>query len=147
MNKEGLSVNTFKSGYNCAQSMIYSFAEEANIDKSIALKLATGFGGGLGRTGNVCGAVTGGILILGLMFGRGEDEDKIKQEKTYQYVRDFIEKFKAKYGTIECRKLLDDIDLLTEEGQKRFKESGMINKCYEYVENANRMIQEIIKEE
>ncbi len=146
MTNEELAVNKFKSGYNCAQSMIYSFAEECGIDKSAALKLASGFGGGMGRTGNVCGAITGGILILGLMFGLGEGEDKSKQENIYKLVRDFIEKFKAKYGTIECRKLIDDIDLLIEEGQKRFKESGMINKCYEYVENANRMIQEIIKE-
>ncbi len=145
MKKEELAVKQFKSGYNCAQSMIYSFAEELGIDKSIAMKLATGFGGGLGRTGNVCGAVTGGILILGLMFGRGENEDKIKQEKTYQYVREFIEKFKVKYGTVECKSLIDNIDLLTDEGKKRFRETNMINKCSEYVESANKIIQEIIK--
>ncbi len=145
MKKEEIAVKQFKSGYNCAQSMIYSFAEELGIDKSIALKLASGFGGGLGLTGNVCGAVTGGVLILGLMFGRGENEDKLKQQKTYQYVRDFIEKFKVKYGTIECKNLIDNINLLTEEGNKRFRESKMIDKCCEYVENANKIIQEIIK--
>jgi len=125
--------------------MIYSFAEELGIDKSISLKLACGFGGGMGRTENVCGAITGGILILGLIFGRGENEDKLKQEKVYIFVRDFIEKFKAKYGAIECKCLIDGINLLTDEGQNKFKESNMIYKCYEYVENANKIIQEIIK--
>jgi C_GCAxxG_C_C family probable redox protein len=145
MTIEELAVNKFKNGYNCAQSMVYSFAEQLKIDKSVALKLACGFGGGMGRTENVCGAITGGVIILGLIFGRGENEEKIKQEETYQYVRDFINKFKAKYGTIECRCLIDNIDLLTDEGQNKFKELNMINKCYEYVENANKIIQEIIK--
>ena len=145
MKKEALAVNKFKEGYNCAQSMIYSYADDLRIDKSIALKLSCGFGGGLGRKENVCGAITGGILIIGLIFGRGENEDKLKQEETYKYVREFINRFENRYGTIECRSLIDNIDLLSEEGQNKFKESKMINKCYKYVESANKIIQEIIK--
>lgn len=145
MKNDELAVNKFKDGYNCAQSMIFSFADDLGIDKSLALKLACGFGGGLGRKENVCGAITGGILILGLVFGRGDNEDKIKQEDTFKYVRDFIDRFIIKFGTIECRNLIDNIDLLTEEGQLKFKELNMINKCYKYVEYTNIVIQELIK--
>ncbi|MBN1697271.1 MAG: C_GCAxxG_C_C family protein [Spirochaetales bacterium] len=145
MKKEALAVNKFKDGYNCAQSMIYSFADDVGIDTSIALKLSSGFGGGMGRKGNVCGAVTGAILIIGLIYGRGENEDRLKQEETYKYVREFINRFEKKYDTIECKSLIDNIDLLSEEGQNKFKESKMIYKCCEYIESANRIIQEMIK--
>ncbi|HBD92635.1 MAG: hypothetical protein A2015_05675 [Spirochaetes bacterium GWF1_31_7] len=140
-----IAVNKFKEGYNCAQSVLFSFCDRLNISKDVALKLSNGFGGGMGRRQEVCGAVTGGILVLNLLYGRGENEDKQKQELTYSKVRELIEKFENKYDTINCKKLLDGCELLTSEGQAMFKSDKMIEKCYDYVDTTVRLLEEMIK--
>ncbi len=61
----------FSSGYNCAQSVLWAVAPRLNLDGETALKIACGLGAGIGRSQEVCGAVTGGILALGMKFGRG----------------------------------------------------------------------------
>jgi len=62
----------FLSGYNCAQSVLWSFSDEVRLDPDTALRIACGFGAGMARRQEVCGAVTGGIMVLGLRLGRGE---------------------------------------------------------------------------
>ena len=73
----------FLSGYNCAQSVLWAFAPRLNFDAEAALKIACGLGAGMGRRQEVCGAVTGGILALGLKFGRGSSDDRSVMEKAY----------------------------------------------------------------
>jgi len=103
MNHSDIVVNQFKKGYNCAQSVLYSYAEHLNISGDTALRMSCGFGAGMGRTQEVCGAVSGGILVLNHIYGRGESEDKQKQELTYLKVRELIQKFEKKYGTVNCK--------------------------------------------
>ncbi len=127
------AVEKFKQGFNCAQSVLYSYAEELHIDPNLALRIANGFGGGMGRKQEVCGAVSGGILVLGLLYGRGEHDVKEQGEKTYAEVRDLIDAFIKEHGTVCCKELLSGCSLLTEEGRKRFADSRLIEKCYMYV--------------
>ena len=63
--KSQIAAEKFSEGYNCAQAVLYCFCDDLGFDKNTALKLATGFGGGMGRKEEVCGAVTGGIIVLG----------------------------------------------------------------------------------
>ena len=70
-NRTNIAVDKFLSGYNCAQSVLYAFREEIGLGDDMALKIACGLGAGMGRKQEVCGAVTGGILVLGLRHGRG----------------------------------------------------------------------------
>lgn len=146
MNNSQIAINTFKEGYNCAQSVLSTFYEKLNISKDMALKLSNGFGGGMGRKREVCGAVSGAILVIDFIYGRGENEDKQKQEKTYYKVRELIEKFEQKYETVNCMKLLDGRELSTPEGQERFKSEKLIEKRYKYVECAVKILDEIIEE-
>lgn len=143
MKNSDIAVGKFKEGYNCAQSTLFGYAEKLNIDKNMALKIANGFGGGMGRKQEVCGAVSGAILVLGLMYGRGENESKEKQDLAYLKVRNLIDAFRKEFGTINCKELLSGCELLTEEGQKMFKESGLHDKCCEYVRSAVRILDEI----
>jgi C_GCAxxG_C_C family probable redox protein len=147
MNRPEIAVNKFKEGYNCAQSMLFSYSDKLNISKDLALKLGTGFGGGMGRKQEVCGAVSGAIIVLNLLYGRGENEDKQKQERTYAKVRELIDKFEAKYGTVNCKKLLGGCELLTPEGQEQFKSEKKNEKCYEYVDYIVKILEEITQEE
>jgi C_GCAxxG_C_C family probable redox protein len=126
----------FREGFNCAQSVIYSFADKLNLEQDQALRISNGFGGGMGRKQEVCGAVSGAIMVLGMMYGRGENEDREKQEKTYAKVREFIDKFEAKFKTVNCKSLLDGCELLTAEGQEMFKNNNLKEKCCNYVKYA-----------
>jgi len=115
----------FLSGYNCAQAVMYAFRAEAGLEEDLALKIATGLGAGMGRKQEVCGAVTGGILVLGLRHGRGSNEDRSATEQTYLRTRELMDQFAARHGSCLCGQLLEGYDLATEEGQRRAKADGV----------------------
>ncbi|MGA2796925.1 MAG: C-GCAxxG-C-C family protein [Thermoguttaceae bacterium] len=143
--KSKIAVQKFSEGYNCAQSVFYCFCDELGFDKNTALKLATGLGGGMGRKEEVCGAVTGGIIALGIKYGRGEKDDRSATELTYQKTRELMDRFAAKHGTFVCRRLLGGCELTTEEGQKQYKEKDLFNKvCKPCVESAVEILEEIL---
>jgi C_GCAxxG_C_C family probable redox protein len=133
MTKSDIAVNKFKDGFNCSQAVVYSFADEINIDRDAALKMANGFGGGMGRKQEVCGAISGAIMVLSSLFGRGENDGKEKHENTYRKVRELVDAFKKECGTIHCRELLLGCDLLSEAGQQRFKDDHLVAKCHECI--------------
>lgn len=144
MNNAEVAVSKFKSGYNCAQSVLFSYAKDFNLNEDIALKIANGFGGGMGRKQEVCGAVSAAIMVIGLKYGRCENESKEKQETTYSKVRTFIDEFEKRNGTVKCKELLSGCELLTDAGQKQFKENALIEKCYDYVRQACTHLDEIL---
>jgi C_GCAxxG_C_C family probable redox protein len=106
----------------------FSHCTELKLNSDTALRLACGFGAGMGRKEEVCGAVSGGILVLGLRHGRGEHDDRSATETTYAKTRDLMDRFQAKHGSVLCRKLLNGCDLTTAEGQKSFKEKDLFNQ-------------------
>jgi C_GCAxxG_C_C family probable redox protein len=108
--------------------VLYAFREESDLPEETALKIACGLGGGMGRKEEVCGAVTGGILVLGMRHGRGSKDDRSAMQLTYLKTRELMEQFAKKHGTFICRKLLHGVELTTEEGQKFFKETDLLNK-------------------
>ncbi len=126
--KTEAAVEKFLAGYNCAQSVLYAYGPELGLDGETALKVATGLGAGMGRRGEVCGALTGGILVLGLKYGRGGQQDRSATEQTYQKTRELMERFEKRHGSCFCRVLLEGCDLRTAEGQRFFKEQDLLHK-------------------
>jgi C_GCAxxG_C_C family probable redox protein len=143
MNRTEKAVSKFKEGFNCAQSVLHSYADELGLSQDLATKIATGFGAGMGRKQEVCGAVTGALMVIGLMYGRGDGEGKEKQEITYSKVQFFIDSFINEFGTVNCKGLLDGCCLLTAEGQKAFKDNRLKERCYEYVRASCRILDQI----
>jgi C_GCAxxG_C_C family probable redox protein len=142
--KSSKAVEKFMGGYNCAQSVVYPFSEETGISDDMALKISCGLGGGMGRNQEVCGAVTGGILVLGLRHGRGINEEKSATTVTYQKTREFMSRFAERNGSYICRELLDDCVLTTEAGQQEFKDRDMKNRiCKVCVQSAVEILEEI----
>jgi C_GCAxxG_C_C family probable redox protein len=111
--KSEIATTKFLEGYNCAQSVLYSFCHELQIDENTALKIACGFGGGMGGKQEVCGAVTGGIIVIGSKYGRGKNDERSARELTYAKIRELMERFSEKHGTFICRNLLNGCDLTT----------------------------------
>jgi C_GCAxxG_C_C family probable redox protein len=126
--KSDIALQKFLAGYNCAQAVIFSFCDDLGFDQDTALRLACGFGAGMAWKQEVCGAVAGGILTIGLKHGRGEGQDRALTETTYGKVRELMSRFESRHGTCLCRTLLKGCDLNTPEGQRYFKENDLLNK-------------------
>jgi C_GCAxxG_C_C family probable redox protein len=141
-----IAVSKFSEGYNCAQSVFYSYCDALNFDKNTALKMACGFGAGMGRKGEVCGAVTGGIMVIGAKYGRGEKDAPTAKELTYKKTRELMDRFEKKHGTFICRKLLHGCELATEEGRKRFKDNDLSNAiCRPCVQSVVEILESIME--
>jgi C_GCAxxG_C_C family probable redox protein len=123
-----IALEKFSSGYNCAQAVLYAFCDELGIARDTALRMACGFGGGMARRQETCGAISGGVLAIGLKHGRGEGQERAVTDETYVKVRELMCRFQAAHGTHLCRSLLDGCDLMTPEGQKQFKEADLMNR-------------------
>lgn len=141
-----MATEKFLSGYNCAQSVLWSFSDEVRLPPETTLKIACGFGAGMARRQEVCGAVTGGIMVLGLRHGRGERQDRTATEETYAKTHELMRRFEAKHGTCNCRQLLEGCDLATEEGRQTFKERDLLNRtCKACVQTVVTILEDMTK--
>jgi C_GCAxxG_C_C family probable redox protein len=142
-----LAEDFFARGYSCSQSVMLAFAEQLGIDPAIAARLAAGFGGGIGRQGLTCGAVTGAVLALGMQYGSDDPEDKAAKENVYALVSRFSAKFAARNGSISCSGLLG-CDISTSEGMAVAREHNMFKtRCPVYVGDAALILTEILNGE
>ncbi len=139
-----VATTRFLSGYNCAQAVLDAFRDEVGLGEDLALKIATGLGAGMGRKQEVCGAVTGGILVLGLRHGRGSTGGHSATEQTYVRTRELMDRFAARHGSCLCRQLLEGYDLGTEEGLRRAKADDVLNKvCRQCVQTIVEILEQM----
>ncbi|MFH1146890.1 MAG: C-GCAxxG-C-C family protein [Pseudomonadota bacterium] len=135
---------TFLEGFNCAQALLSAYGAEFGLDHQAALRISGAFGGGIGRMGQTCGAVTGALMVIGLKYGRTNIEDKGAEEKTYDLVQEFVTRFIARNGSISCRELLG-CDLSTPEGRSFAKENKLIaSVCPAFVRAAAEIVEQIL---
>jgi C_GCAxxG_C_C family probable redox protein len=135
----------FAGPYNCAQSVFGQFAEQFGLEREVALRIATPFGGGIGHSGQLCGAVSGAILAIGLAQGTGTG-NKPQKEACYALVRAFIERFEAKHGSITCPDLLG-VDLADPVEYERAHELDLFQtRCADYISDAVRITAELLKD-
>jgi len=111
----------FQQGFNCAQAVLSAFSKGHGLDEKTALKIAAGFGGGVARQGETCGAVTGALMALGLARAGLNPEDK---EENYRLAQEFLGHFKGKRGSLLCRELIG-YDLSIPEERTKAQNSGV----------------------
>jgi C_GCAxxG_C_C family probable redox protein len=127
------AVERFCDGCNCAQSVLTVYAERYGLDESLAMRIATGFGGGLGRMGGICGTLTGAALVLGLEQGPPTREGRKAREATYAATRRLQERFIERHGSSQCRELLEK-DLSIDAEYQQASDQGLFNtRCTHYV--------------
>lgn len=140
---EERAVELFRSGMNCAQAVVASFAEPMKYDPSLATGLSLGFGGGMGRMQKTCGVVTGSYMVLGIHNSRLYPDMKDRKEHTYEMVRSFTDHFTRIHGADDCMSLLKH-DLRTEEGQQYIRENQLHEKiCEKCMSTAISLVQEL----
>lgn len=144
MNREEQAVHYFRNGFNCAQSVAASFQDVVKMNEKDLLRVAGGFGAGMGRQQLTCGAVSGAYIVIGALYGKTGSDDAEAGEKTYSLVRKFADEFKKLYDTTACADLLG-CDLMTEEGQAEFSEKEMkVNICEKCVADAVKITEKLI---
>ncbi len=120
--------------YNCAQSVLTAFAEDLGLDEDRSMKIALAFGGGMAGTKNICGALTGALMVLGMKYGI-DKADELQKDKVYSLTNTLFDKFSERNGTLICRELLGN-DLITEETKKEL--------CTNFVKEAVEIIETLI---
>jgi C_GCAxxG_C_C family probable redox protein len=106
MNRVELAKEHFKNGYNCSQAVIAAYADVFGVDKETALRVAEGFGGGMGRMRGTCGAVTAMYMLAGLKHSKSQPKDLETRQKVYQLVQDMAKEFERMNGSTVCGDLL-----------------------------------------
>lgn len=139
------AIESFNAGMNCAQAVVSSFSEELNFDKELAVSISCGFGGGMGRMGGTCGAVTGSYMVMGIVNCKKFKDNLERKEASYRMVQDFDSKFRLIHGTTDCRTLLN-CDIKTEVGHSFAVENKLFEKvCGKCIDDSIRIIKEIAK--
>lgn len=106
MTRREAAMANFMKGYNCSQAVMLAFADLLPIDESTLLKMASSFGGGMGRLREVCGSVSGIFMVAGLLYGYdGPETGEVKAEH-YARIQVLAKRFEEKHGTIICREML-----------------------------------------
>lgn len=123
--KAQMAVETFNGGFNCAQAVFSALAQELGLERETALKIAACFGGGM-RCGEVCGAVSGALMAIGLKDGYYMPDDKEGKAASSAKAREFIARFKDKNHTVICREILGH-DPSLPEGMQKIREGNLFS--------------------
>jgi C_GCAxxG_C_C family probable redox protein len=131
-------------GFNCAQVVAVEYYEAVGKSKRDILAAASGFGGGIGRQGLTCGALTGAVIIIGLAIGQNEPLESNSKELTYKYINEFFTKFKDEYGAFTCKDLLGS-DISTSEGLELLRNGYYRERCSGFIEISISILDDILK--
>jgi len=138
------AVGCFREGFNCSQAILSTYGGEFGLKGETAFRAASGLGAGMGRLGEVCGAVTGALIVIGLKHGHTEAKDKETKEKTYALVRDYAGRFRLCNGSILCRELLG-CDISTPEGMEQARQKGLFTeRCPRFVGDAAEILEDVL---
>ena len=106
MTRREAAMANFMKGYNCSQSIVLAFSDMLDIDEKTLSKMASSFGGGMGRLREVCGSVCGMFMVAGLLYGYdGPETGQVKADH-YARIQELARRFEEKHGSIVCRELL-----------------------------------------
>ncbi len=148
MSRADKAKELFESGCNCCQAVFLAFLDETNLSEEDAMRLSAGFGGGIGRMREVCGAVSGMTMVLSDKFASTDPNDHAKKKDLYALIQKAAGEFREENGSIICRELLGLSEKTSApEPEKRTKEYYKKRPCAELVYCAAQIAEKIISEE
>jgi len=144
MTKSDDALASFRKGFTCSSAVFSAFSDDLGLESETALKIACGFGAGISKTGNICGAVSGAIMVIGLKYGMVKTGDDPATENTRALTRQFIQEFAAKNGSVNCTELLGYNLSIVDEYEKAREKKLFVTKCPEYVRDATAILEKIL---
>ena len=144
MNNSNKAIMMVKEGgFQCSQAVVATLGEQLCAEQKQVLRLATGFGGGIALQGDICGAVSGAIMAIGLKHGYDKGPDIDARDKVFFFAQELIERIKAKHGCYTCKGLIG-INLTDPKGIKLFYEQGIPEKiCHNVIKDCVEIVEEI----
>ncbi len=141
-----LAKDLFIEGYNCSQAVLAAFEDEIGLDLETCLKIASSFGGGMGRLREVCGAVSGMFMVAGLIYGYTDPKDYSAKTEHYKRIQELAKQFEEQNGSIVCRELLGlSVKADAPVPEKRTEQYYKKRPCAELVELAAAIMDDYIK--
>lgn len=147
MTRKEKAMQNFLDGYNCSQSIILAFEDLIDMDIETALKVASPFGGGMGRLREVCGSVSGMFMVMGFLYGYNQPDDYNRKKELYEHIQELARRYEEANGSIICRDLLG-LSVKKEEAtpEKRTEEYYKKRPCKEKIGSAAEILEEYLKE-
>jgi C_GCAxxG_C_C family probable redox protein len=145
MAQADLALQRFQQGYSCSQSVFSTLAEPLGIEAGVALRIAAGFGGGIARSAETCGCVTGAIMAIGsAQRDVSPDRNAVEREKTYELARRMMREFSERNGSTECR-LLMGCDIGTPQGYEEARRKDLFRlRCAKFVRDAVEIVNPLL---
>ena len=144
MAKADEAVALFRHGFSCSQAVLSVFAPQFGLERDIALRISQGFAAGIGYSDDVCGAISGAVMVIGLRYGRTTAEDKAAKERTYAVVREFLKRFKERNGSAECTTLLGYNLSDPQQVAEAKKHKAVMARCPALVRDAVELVEKLI---
>ncbi|HAP55133.1 MAG TPA: hypothetical protein DCQ16_04225 [Spirochaetaceae bacterium] len=139
MDRVEKALSIHKGGSSCSQAVFTAFAPDFGLDEGIAHRLSSGLGGGMGRLGHSCGAITGGVLALSMIYGSESGAHQAAKLKTYEEVTNLFAAMEAIHGSSQCKVLLEGADLWKAEDREAMKAKGLSDKV------CNALIADVVR--
>jgi C_GCAxxG_C_C family probable redox protein len=134
----------YKSRFTCSSAVFSAFSDELGLDPDTAKKIACGFGAGISKSGNICGAVSGAIMVIGLKYGKTVQGDDAATEKTRALVQKFLQEFTKRHGSVNCTELLGYNLGKPEEFAQARDNKQFVTKCPDLVGDAAAILEQIL---
>jgi len=144
MTKTDDALACYGSRFTCSAAVFSAFSDDLGLDPDTAKKIACGFGAGMSKTGNICGAVSGAIMVIGLKYGKTQADDDAATEKTLALVRQFIHEFTEKNGSVNCTELLGYNLSIPEEFVQARDNRLFVTKCTALVRDVADILEKIL---
>jgi C_GCAxxG_C_C family probable redox protein len=138
------AIALFQQGYGCAQVVFTVFAPDFGIDRDTALRISQGFSGGMSRTDNICGALSGATMVIGLRYGSPRADDVEAKGKTVAAVGELLQEFKKLHGSVDCTDLLGYNLSDPQQVAEAMKNKVMPARCPGFIRDAVEILEAMV---
>ncbi len=146
MNRKETATSYYADAFACSQAVFAAFGKEMGLTADQCLKIGSAFGGGMARKQLTCGAVTGAMMVVGLLYGRGLCDEVSQKEITYEKTNELFKEFQSRNGSLNCRDLLQGLNLNDPEELMKIQELGLFkSSCVKYIQDAVVIVEGMIK--
>ena len=147
MSESEKAAEVMAAGYNCAQAVATTYGASFGVPEETIARIATAFGGGISRSDNICGGVSGALMVLGLKFGSKNPSEGEAKTKTYALANEFISEFTRRHGAVSCTGLLGYNLSVPEERKEASEKRVFATVCRDVVRNAGKLLEEFLARE